>query len=239
VVGLHKQAYEQSYRGAEYRFSQELLSPWYRFVRARLPVISGLQLLEIACGLGALTCLCAERGAQAWGVDLSETALQVGRAYATSHRLAVRFVCASVYEIPFPAETFDLVISCETLEHLQCPGHGLNELRRVIREGGMLLLTTPNYLNMVGLYRISLSLRKKRYWSTDTVQPVEQCFTYLSVARLLRLHGFRVRDMDSMVHRFWIPKGGLHTINALDTWPVARRLLKPFGLHFGFVAQAV
>lgn len=46
--------------------------------------------------------------------------------------------------LPFPDDHFDLVWSSEVIEHLQTPASSLDELRRVVRPGGDIVLTTPN-----------------------------------------------------------------------------------------------
>lgn len=48
-------------------------------------------------------------------------------------------------QLPYPTDSFDLVVFCEVLEHLTTdPMHAMLELRRVLKPGGRLVLTTPN-----------------------------------------------------------------------------------------------
>ena len=63
---------------------------------------------------------------------------------------------ASIQDIPVEDAAFDIVISCETIEHVVDPLRALREVCRVLRPGGRLLLTTPNYLGPMGLYRAYL-----------------------------------------------------------------------------------
>jgi 2-polyprenyl-3-methyl-5-hydroxy-6-metoxy-1,4-benzoquinol methylase len=239
MVGRHKQAYEAIYQGAGDRRFDDLMSPWYQFVQGHLPELNGIRLLEVACGVGALACYSARLGAEVWAVDLAETAVQIGKSLAADTNTDPKFVCASIYELPFTSAFFDVIVSCETLEHLERPADGVRELRRVVRRGGQLLLTTPNYLNMVGLYRLGLALRGRPFQSGDKIQPVERFLTFCQVLWLLQGSGFRVLRMESRMHRLWVPKLGMRTLKAPDTSPTLRRWLRPFGLHFGFMAEAV
>ena len=50
---------------------------------------------------------------------------------------------ADAYRLPFGDEAFDVVLCAEVLEHMQEPARALAEMRRVLKAGGKLLLTTP------------------------------------------------------------------------------------------------
>jgi SAM-dependent methyltransferase len=89
-------------------------------------------------------------GAGAVGADFSYSALKIAQKGVTSASLAQ----ADATKLPFLAESFDIVVSCETIEHLPDPLSGLSEMARVCRPGGLLYLTTPNYFNLMGLYRV-------------------------------------------------------------------------------------
>lgn len=54
---------------------------------------------------------------------------------------AIEFVQASIYDLPFAANSFDVVVCCEVLEHLEDPRRGLAELARVA--GRRVLISTP------------------------------------------------------------------------------------------------
>ncbi|HYP52842.1 MAG TPA: methyltransferase domain-containing protein, partial [Pyrinomonadaceae bacterium] len=59
-------------------------------------------------------------------------------------------------EFPFADESFDLVLCCEILEHLLInPSHMLYESHRVLRPGGLLLLTTPNVLRWSNVFALA------------------------------------------------------------------------------------
>ena len=64
---------------------------------------------------------------------------------------------ASIYELPFEANSFDLVVCCEVLEHLERPAEGLVELARVARQH--VLLSTP----WEPVWR-ALNMARGKYW---------------------------------------------------------------------------
>jgi SAM-dependent methyltransferase len=56
---------------------------------------------------------------------------------------------------PFPSQSFDVVLFCEILEHLQLdPAAALREIRRVLKDGGTLVLTTPNVNRLENVTRM-------------------------------------------------------------------------------------
>jgi 2-polyprenyl-3-methyl-5-hydroxy-6-metoxy-1,4-benzoquinol methylase len=115
--------------------------------------IRGKKILDLGCGDGALTFLLAEQGAIITGVDNEELGIKFAQENLASqdrkHNLRYDFVLGSAYELPFPEESFDLVVSCEVIEHLQYPEKMLMEARRVLRAGGKLVLSTPHRLSEI------------------------------------------------------------------------------------------
>jgi len=51
-------------------------------------------------------------------------------------------------DLPFGSETFDFILSSNGIEHLEAPYHFIRECYRVLKEGGKLLITTPNVLSL-------------------------------------------------------------------------------------------
>ena len=100
----------------------------------------GCRVLDVACGAGFGVQLLAQAGAYPIGVDLDARALAEARALEP----AARLVRADAACLPLPDAAFDLVTSFETLEHVPDAAALLGELRRVLRPGGRLVLSTPN-----------------------------------------------------------------------------------------------
>ena len=141
-------------------------SPWYQLVLEYLPPVNEKRILEIACGRGGFSRLLASRGAMVRGADFSASAVDIAkRKLLDSPELADRVTYIQAQKMrkkmPFQDSSFDIVISCETIEHVPDPQAAVNEMYRVCSPGGMLFLTTPNYLNCIGLYRLFALSRQK------------------------------------------------------------------------------
>src|SRR5216117_3593434 len=98
----------------------------------------------------------AKAGACVTGCDFSSAALHASctKVFAPGRPPLAALVQGGAQSLPFADNSFDAVISCETIEHLPQVQAGVNEMYRVTRPGGRLFLTTPNYFNFIGLYEI-------------------------------------------------------------------------------------
>lgn len=117
-----------------------------RYLReARLPLPAGARVLDAGCGTGLLTLALLRvlrRPADITAVDLSGRSLQTARRavrrLSTPLRHRVAFVRADALSLPFPDDSFDLVVTSGVLEYLPLRA-GLGELARVLASGGHLL----------------------------------------------------------------------------------------------------
>lgn len=100
------------------------------------------RVLDAGCGTGEYACWFASRGADVVGLDLSSEALAQARRFAKEKDLdGVRFQEGSVLNIPFDADSFDLVYCTGVLHHTRYPFSGFEELCRVTRPGGKILIS--------------------------------------------------------------------------------------------------
>lgn len=165
-----RDAYEAWHAGLS--VDAEADAPWHLLVRKHLGPLDGARVLEIGCGRGGFAAWLAAQGArEIVGADFSETAVRKAAALVRERRLAnVRFAVADLCDLAAVGAAFDVVISCETIEHVADPARGVAELARVLRPGGRLYLTTPNYLGLMGIYRIYRTLTGRPY--TEVGQPI-------------------------------------------------------------------
>ena len=100
--------------------------------------------LDAACGSGYGSQMLAESAHSVVGIDISEDAIQFCKHYHNSSN--AKFQVMSATKMSFPDHTFDVVVSFETFEHLNKPDQAsfLREIKRVLREDGILILSTPN-----------------------------------------------------------------------------------------------
>jgi ubiquinone/menaquinone biosynthesis C-methylase UbiE len=106
-----------------------------------LPLTAGQRVLDVWSRTGN-----ASRYLQAAGPPIAYVGLELSEAMlrCARHKYPGRaFVQGAMVELPFARASFDHVLSLETLEHVPEPARFLAELRRVLRDGGRLVLSTP------------------------------------------------------------------------------------------------
>jgi len=112
---------------------------------------AGSRLLEIGCGAGNLLLQATVPGSYPVALDLSMQALTFVRSRLQEAKSGAEapggFACTQAIgeSLPLAAGNFDCVLLSEVIEHLEAPQLSIREAVRVLRPGGRLLITTPNY----------------------------------------------------------------------------------------------
>jgi 2-polyprenyl-3-methyl-5-hydroxy-6-metoxy-1,4-benzoquinol methylase len=117
---------------------------WHRYLLAA-EYLAGKVVLDIACGEGYGSHALAAKAARVVAVDISADTVRLARSRYGSGNL--EFICGSCVDIPVPGTAvFDAVVSFETLEHLSTLEQRmfLDEVRRVLKPGGLFIVSTPN-----------------------------------------------------------------------------------------------
>ena len=175
---------------------------------ANLP--RGSRILDGAVGLGTLAVSIQRSGHRAFGIDYSfDAALHVRKT------TTVPVVVGDMTRMPFRDGVFDGVTSGETLEHLEGDAAAAKEIRRVIREGGICVITVPALMSLWStsddyyghlrrytaqslgaLFRSAgLHVAKARYWGF----PAALAYDIAFLRRMNRRRATRPVSDDSML----------------------------------------
>jgi len=101
----------------------------------------------------------------------------------------VRWLVAEAQPLPFRDQAFDALFAGELVEHLVDPRPGLAEFRRVLKPGGVLILTTPNRLRLANLVD-----RSERPYSPDHLSEL----SYDEARALLDEEGFEILEATGL-----------------------------------------
>jgi 2-polyprenyl-3-methyl-5-hydroxy-6-metoxy-1,4-benzoquinol methylase len=102
--------------------------------------------LDVGCGTAYGCDILANSGARyVTGIDIALPALQHGKT-----RFAATLVCGEISSLPFRSCAFDVVTCFEVIEHVREQESLLREMKRVLKPGGILLVSTPNKMRSSG-----------------------------------------------------------------------------------------
>ncbi len=186
-------------------------APWHRMLKTALDPardLAGKRVLEIGCGRGGFAAWLARHPAtprEVAAADFSPAAVAKAEAFGAEAGLTnVRWHVADIqYLNQFEDGAFDTVFSCETIEHVPNPPLAVRTLARVLKPGGRLFLTAPNYFNTMGLYRAYCWVRGKTF--DECGQPIVQWTMSFKTRRWMARAGLLVRRTDGVGHYLPFP----------------------------------
>lgn len=114
---------------------------WHRYLIAQ-QYVKGLRVLDVASGEGYGSHLLSLHAASVVGVDVSADA--VTHATSKYHAANLKFVTSSCVQIPEPDASFDVIVSFETIEHINEHEAFLREVDRLLAPGGLFIISSPN-----------------------------------------------------------------------------------------------
>ena len=97
------------------------------------------RVLDVGCGAGQFLKVALSRGWDAHGTEIASGALE------HLSRLGIKHFAGELQAARYPAGSFDVVYCSEVIEHAPNPGGLLGEICRIVRQDGLVYLTTPNY----------------------------------------------------------------------------------------------
>ncbi len=101
---------------------------------------SGKKVLDVGSGNGYVLSKYAREGAEVWGIDLTPTAIALCRQRFALLDLRGQFAVANAEQLPFADDSFDCVCSMGVLHHTPDTAAAVNEIFRVLKPGGRLIV---------------------------------------------------------------------------------------------------
>lgn len=126
-------------------------------------VFKGLHVLDVGCGGGAMAEPLAERGATVTGIDLVADQIAAAEIHARERGLAIEYGVESAEALAQSGALYDVVLALDVIEHAAEQTVLLSALGRLVKPGGLLLVTTLNRTAKSFLYAIVVAEHVLRY----------------------------------------------------------------------------
>ncbi len=182
---------EAAWYDVHYQQIQKHLPDWYRYLLPELvkELKPDHRLLELGCGQGHILRLLAHDRVLAeeniFAVDQSQTAVSFVRNHLPKANVQVK----DIQQLDYPNNYFDVALLMETIEHLSDPGPALSKIHSVIKPGGVLFLSFPNYLHIPWwIVRILSEKLNRPNWIV--LQPIDKIYMVPGIKCLLGKSGF-------------------------------------------------
>jgi SAM-dependent methyltransferase len=134
--------------------------------------------LDFGCGTGDISRAVAAKGYEVTACDIAEVMLAVARFRSAHSRIRWVFLNPGWTNLPFKSGEYVCVLAASVFEYLDDLEISTREMARVLRPGGVLLLSVPNPFNTIR--RIEAGIRLL----------VPQTCVSVTAGRLVRIHGF-------------------------------------------------
>jgi ubiquinone/menaquinone biosynthesis C-methylase UbiE len=199
----------------------------------------GLRVLEIGVGLGADHQQFAEAGADLWGIDLTERAIEHTRQRLAVIGLNSNLALGDAENLNFPDASFDQVYSWGVLHHSPDTQKAIDEVLRVLKPGGVARIMVYHKWSFVGLMlwvryailRLKPWLTLRQIYSTYLESPGTKAYTVAEAQQLFLKFG-KVQIQTILTHGDLLESGagqrhqGVILSIARKFWP--RKLIRLF-----------
>jgi SAM-dependent methyltransferase len=139
----HQETYRHNEAYAEFlaNWDENFYAKYTDYLR---PSRSGARVLDVGCGVGQVVGRLTQAGYEAYGVDVSEPNIERARRFSSRCQLY------DGKRLPFPDAHFASAGALNVLEHVEEPEEFIRELVRVVEPGGRVLISSPNFLRVIG-----------------------------------------------------------------------------------------
>jgi 2-polyprenyl-3-methyl-5-hydroxy-6-metoxy-1,4-benzoquinol methylase len=171
--------------------------------------------LDVGCSTGVFLAEMRDAGWQVTGIELSEQATAYAR-----QRYGLEVIQGSLQDADLPAETFDVITLWDVLEHTYNPLNTLQHAHHLLRDGGVVVATVPNYDSLDRwIFRST--------WVGFDVPRHLTVFTSDTLCQLLEKAGLGIMAQRCDFGGFFTFAASVHRwANARLAWPISRQAIK-------------
>jgi O-antigen biosynthesis protein len=143
--------------------------------------VKNKEVLDIACGEGYGSAILAKNALTVCGVDIDAASVAYASQTYSTIATNLKFLTGSVAHIPLPDNSIDVIVSFETIEHVdENTQHAfLVEVKRVLRPGGSFIISTPDRINYSERYNYKNAFHLKEFSQPEFQQFLSGYFVHI------------------------------------------------------------
>jgi 2-polyprenyl-3-methyl-5-hydroxy-6-metoxy-1,4-benzoquinol methylase len=195
----------------------------------KIPIRDRL-VLEVGCGDGLFCNHASMRGANVVGVEISKAALS-----KANQKSLGNYSACDAHNLPFPSNTFDVVVSAEVLEHIPAYEEAFSEIVRACRRNGYIIITVPTQTNITALYCVINYIMKKVRRYEEQPKDVNK-FTPETLKKLSDNHKLQILSMKG-IGLIWLPTRNRKINKILNAMEKPQNRFKGFCMNIGLIAK--
>jgi 2-polyprenyl-3-methyl-5-hydroxy-6-metoxy-1,4-benzoquinol methylase len=172
-------------------------------LREAFKMLEGEKVLDVGCASGSISQYVGQLGYKVHGIDVLESSIRIAEEFFVHEN--VTYEVRDIIKQPFEENSFDCILFFETIEHVQNPAEFFKEFHRILKPGGVLILSTPNATSLKNMfYALSYKkLEKRKLIINEIAKEQKHTGTHLEhifnwdfpvLARLLDMCGFKIVD---------------------------------------------
>jgi 2-polyprenyl-3-methyl-5-hydroxy-6-metoxy-1,4-benzoquinol methylase len=142
------------------------------------------KLLDVGCGIGYFLEVAKERGWEVYGTEYTDEAVTICR------DKGIKMQKGKLDPSHFEAESFDVITSFEVIEHINNPLEELANFQSVLRKGGLVYVTTPNFNSL-------LRYRLKEAYNVITYPEHLSYYTPKTLKQVFKKCGFTCKKIET------------------------------------------
>ena len=164
----------------------------YKKLDQRLKIMANLvdknqKILDLGCGTGTLIKLLTKKNKEVEGIDISKKVVKIGQ------KKGLKIKVADLHKtFPYPKKHFDTITAGEIIEHIYDTDFFLEEISRVLKPNGYLILSTPNIATLGRRLMLLFGINPLIDTCLENSAGHIRYFTKKSLEELLLKHGFKI-----------------------------------------------
>lgn len=174
--------------------------------------------LDIACGEGYGSNLMSDKAAVVYAVDIDEATVLAAK--AKYHKDNINFMTGSASSIPMASQSVDVVVSFETIEHHDQHGEMIAEIRRVLKPGGLIIISTPDKLYYSDKRKFTNKFHVKELYKVEFTELIFKVFPRMQLLTQKYCNGNSIIQAELNLDKIQFYTGNYTKVSSLEIDPL-------------------